>query len=102
MTIEYETFTGHTDETRVRQWKKGNYEFLIKMAEPHGMWSIRKPNGNVPMCLTGKYTSVDYAVAAIEGYINKNGHLMERQKPKEKRQNTKTPDIKSEVKSKKD
>lgn len=97
--MDFETFEGQQDETKLRIFKKGNYEYILKVVEPFNMWQVRMTNGNCPAGLDGVFTSIEAAEKAIEGYINRTSMLLERNKPKEKRQVNTNPDATSNIKS---
>ena len=59
------------DESRRKAVEYKNNKIVLEAKDPYGLWEIFMERGVTPKELKGQFTEPDYAIMAINTYLNK-------------------------------
>ena len=62
--------------------KTDGNEIFVERHDPYGFWTIRYKNGTMPETLKGQYTRAEYAIRAVNHYLELKAKEPYKIKPK--------------------
>jgi hypothetical protein len=69
------TESPETEETfeiiKERTYERNGRSFILRQKNPYGLWTVHPTKGPIPQALNGTFTTYDYAIKKLEGYLNK-------------------------------